>query len=139
MTKTTKIASVAAASSSLEDRFSAMEKVMGQLADAVVKLSANAAVTPAAPAAPAAPATEPALPVLSKQEVAKLSPSEKVRYMNLCRQAYFGKSGGGTPGGVYGMVTGFVFSQAADIRTAGTHALNVYAMKRREYLDMAGE
>ena len=131
MTDTTTIASVASASS-VEDRVAAMETVLGQLADAVLKLNA---VAPAAPAAPA----EPTLPVLSKQEVAKLSPSEKVRYMNLCRQAYFGKSGGGTPGGVYGMVTGFVFSQAADIRTAGTHALNVYAMKRREYLEMAGE
>ena len=79
------------------------------------------------------------LPTMTRAELARLSPQQKVQYMSACRAAYFGKSGGTTPGGVYGMVGGFAMKQAADVRTAFTHSLNVYATERMQYLLSCGE
>ena len=76
---------------------------------------------------------------MTRQELARLSPQEKMAYMAACRAAYFGKSGGSTPGGIYGAVGGFALKQAADIRTAFTHALDVYATERMQYLNARGE
>ena len=76
---------------------------------------------------------------MTRDELARLSPQQKVQYMAACRAAYFGKSGGTTPGGVYGMVGSFALKQAADIRTAFTHSLDVYATERMQYLLSRGE
>ena len=136
MTNTTTIASVATASS-VEDRVAAMETVLGQLADAVLKLSAVAPAAPAPAPAPAAPAA-PAFVALTNEELSRLTPQQKVQYMAACRAAYFGQSSGGNPAGVYGAVGGFVATQAARVRNASTHTLDVYAMERMRYLATRG-
>ena len=132
MSKVTTSSASVAASAELNERLSALEAMVTGL---VTALSAPAA----AAAAPAAPAAAPMLPTMTRDELARLSPQQKVQYMAACRAAYFGKSGGTTPGGVYGMVGGFAAKQAANARTAVTHTLDVYATERMQYLLSRGE
>ena len=134
MSKVTKSSASVADTAELKERLLALEAMVTGL---VTTLSAPAA--PAAPATPAAAPAAPILPTMTREELARLSPQQKVQYMAACRAAYFGKSGGTTPGGVYGMVGGFAMKQAADVRTAFTHSLNVYATERMQYLLACGE
>ena len=138
MSKVTTSSASVADTAELKERLLALEAMVTGL---VTALSAPAAA-PAAPAAPATPAAAPAapmLPTMTRDELARLSPQQKVQYMAACRAAYFGKSGGTTPGGVYGMVGGFAAKQAANARTAVTHTLDVYATERMQYLLSRGE
>ena len=132
MSKVTTSSASVAATAELNERLLALEAMVTGL---VTALSA----APAAPAAPAVPAAAPMLPTMTRDELARLSPQQKVQYMAACRAAYFGKSGGTTPGGVYGMVGGFAAKQAANARTAVTHTLDVYATERMQYLLSRGE
>ena len=134
MSKVTTSSASVADTAELKERLLALEAMVTGL---VTALSA----APAAPAAPAAaaPAAAPMLPTMTRDELARLSPQQKVQYMAACRAAYFGKSGGTTPGGVYGMVGGFAAKQAANARTAVTHTLDVYATERMQYLLSRGE
>lgn len=146
MSKVTTSSASAADTAELKERLLALEAMVTGLVTAL-SAPAAAAAAPAAPApapapaaAPAAPApAAPMLPTMTRNELARLTPQQKVQYMAACRAAYFGKSGGTTPGGVYGMVGGFAAKQAANARTAVTHTLDVYATERMQYLLSRGE
>ena len=136
MSKATTSSASVATSAELIERLATLEAMVTNL---VTVLSAAPAAAPAAPAAPAAAPAAPLFPAMTRQELARLSPQQRMAYMTACRNQYFGKSGGATPGGVFGVVGGFVASQVADIRTAATHTMNVYATERMQYQIASGE
>ena len=125
-----------AVAASADERLAALEAMVAGLVAALAPAAAPAA--PVAPVAPAVPAA-PTLLAMTPNELARLSPQEKMAYMAACRTHYFGKSGGTTPGGIYGIVGGFAAKQAANARTAMTHTLDVYATERMQYLLARGE